>query len=366
MSKYNPTNERIKRQYFIFLKEAKRQDESTLDEVAKSLSRFEEYGKYRDFKKFHFNQAVAFKHHLAAQTNKKTGKKLSKATINSTLGHLKRFFEWLSCQSGYKSRIKYMDAEYFNLSEKDTRIAKASRTKISPTMEQIRHVIETMPANSDVELRNRVLIAFTILTGARDNAIASFKLKHIDLSKNCIYQDAREVRTKFSKSFPTYFFPVGDDIRQIVVDWVNHLRENLLWGNDDPLFPATSVTVGESHLFEASGLKRQVWSNASPIRKIFKETFIAAKLPYFNPHSFRNTLVGLGQKICKTPEDFKAWSQNLGHEQVMTTFTSYGHVSEQRQAEIIKKLNIEKLTQQEDDVKYMIESLVERLNHMKL
>ncbi len=34
----------------------------------------------------------------------------------------------------------------------------------------------------------------------------------------------------------------------------------------------------------------------------------------------------------------KAWSQNLGHAQMMTTFTSYGHVEEYRQGEIIKGL----------------------------
>jgi len=43
-------------------------------------------------------------------------------------------------------------------------------------------------------------------------------------------------------------------------------------------------------------------------------------LPYFNPHSFRNTLVRLGQEICRSPEEFKSWSQNLGHEKVLTTF----------------------------------------------
>ena len=48
-----------------------------------------------------------------------------------------------------------------------------------------------------------------------------------------------------------------------------------------------------SRLFEAQGLKRAHWSNANPIRTIFKETFIQAGLPYFNPHSFRNTLVRL-------------------------------------------------------------------------
>jgi len=63
-------------------------------------------------------------------------------------------------------------------------------------------------------------------------------------------------------------------------------------------------------------------------------------LPYFNPHSFRDALVKLGEVICKTPEDFKAWSQNLGHEGVMTTFLSYGQVAQQRQGEILKKLAI--------------------------
>jgi len=50
------------------------------------------------------------------------------------------------------------------------------------------------------------------------------------------------------------------------------------------------------------------------IRTIFKDAFESADLPYFNPHSFRKTLVTLGQKFCQSPEEFKAWSQNLGHE----------------------------------------------------
>jgi len=40
----------------------------------------------------------------------------------------------------------------------------------------------------------------------------------------------------------------------------------------------------------------------------------------------------------QTPEDFKAWSQNLGHEKVVTTFYSYGEVSSRRQGEIIQNL----------------------------
>jgi integrase len=196
-----------------------------------------------------------------------------------------------------------------------------------------------MPANTNIELRNRALIAFTLLTGARISAIASMKLKHVDLVANTVNQDAREVNTKFSKTFITFFFlRVGDEIRRIVAEWVSYLRENELWSNNDPLFPATHVAVGVTRQFEVSGLEREHWSSTSPIRKIFREAFVSAGLPYFNPHSFRNTLVQLGQEVCKTPEQFKAWSQNLGHDGVLTTFLNYGEVACQRQGEIIRDL----------------------------
>ncbi len=80
------------------------------------------------------------------------------------------------------------------------------------------------------------------------------------------------------------------------------------------------------------------WSTASPIRAIFRRAFECAGLPYFNPHSVRTTLVQLGQTLCRDAEQFKAWSQNLGHEGVLTTFFSYGAVAPRRQGQIIQTL----------------------------
>ncbi len=96
------------------------------------------------------------------------------------------------------------------------------------------------------------------------------------------------------------------------------------------------LPLARTRQFEPVGLDRKCWSTAAPIRAIFREAFTAAGLPYFNPHSFRKTLVRLGEQLCRTPEDFKAWSQNLGHEQVLTTFTSYGQVARDRQYDIIR------------------------------
>jgi site-specific recombinase XerD len=238
MKTHNPQNERIKRAYFTYLAEAKGFSEPTLDGIAKAMNRFESYTKFRDFKAFHIEQAKGFKASLAAQMSTRTKDRLSKATLYATLSALKRFFVWLAGQPGYRSRISYADAEYFNLSAKETRVAKTHRDERVPTLEQIRHVISMMPAATEIERRDRALIAFTILTGARDGATASLKLKHIDVDQSRVDQDAREVNTKFSKSFATWFFPVGDDIRQVVVDWVTYLRQEKLWGLDDPLFPA--------------------------------------------------------------------------------------------------------------------------------
>ena len=98
------------------------------------------------------------------------------------------------------------------------------------------------------------------------------------------------------------------------------------------------MVVGDDRRFKAAGLKPEHWSSAAPIRAIFRDAFLAVGLPYFNPHSLRNTLVQLGESMCQTPEQFKAWSQNLGHEGVLTTFYSYGEVATRRQGEIIRAL----------------------------
>jgi hypothetical protein len=95
---------------------------------------------------------------------------------------------------------------------------------------------------------------------------------------------------------------VGDDVLQLLTEWVTYLKTEKLWGNEDPLFPSTKVVNGPDFQFIAAGLDKAHWSNASPIRAIFREAFECAGLPYFNPHSFRNTLVQFGEVRCASVE----------------------------------------------------------------
>jgi site-specific recombinase XerD len=96
MTKPNPKNEIIKREYFRYLREAGGRDSATIDCVAKSLTRFEESTNRRDFKRFHREQAVAFKARLRDAVNARTGERLSKATVLSALRDLRAFFIWLA------------------------------------------------------------------------------------------------------------------------------------------------------------------------------------------------------------------------------------------------------------------------------
>ncbi len=106
-------------------------------------------------------------------------------------------------------------------------------------------------------------------------------------------------------------------------------------------FIIEGVEADFARLAVSAGRPKDEWK-ALFVAALFRAAFEGAGLPYFNPHSFRKTIALFGQEVCQTPEEFKAWSQNLGHESVMTTFSSYGKVNDRRQAEIIRSLGREK------------------------
>jgi hypothetical protein len=76
------------------------------------------------------------------------------------------------------------------------------------------------------------------------------------------------VRTKNAKTMTTWFFPVGEDIEAIFSEWLHFLRIELLWGSDDPLFPASKIVVGNSGHFENCGVDRKHWKSAAANRRV--------------------------------------------------------------------------------------------------
>jgi integrase/recombinase XerD len=334
--KLNANNERLKRRYFGYLKGPGQLDSKSIEPVLVALARFEAYTGQLDFGKFRQEQAVAFKTYLDKHLHPRTGRPLGAATIYTTMKALHRFFSWLADEPGFRSRINRRHVEFLKASRRQETVARAVRPSRVASVDQIRTVLLGMPQAAAVEKRDRALIAFTLLTGARDDAIASTRLKHVDLVAERLFQDGSDMRTKFGKTFPTFFFPVGDDIKAIVTDWVKYLKDELGFGADDALFPPIKTGFDPDGNFIVTGFDRRCWANADPIRAVFKHAFENAGLPNFNPHSFRRTLTQFGMELGIGEAGLKAWSQNLGHEDVLITLRSYGELPEHRQQELIR------------------------------
>jgi integrase len=337
--KTNPKNDRAKRDYLVWLKEAKQRSANTVEQARHAIDRFEAYVAFKDFACFNKEQAIAFKRALLVARGKRSGKPISIATVHHTLLAVKDFFAWLHGQSGYRQRIKASDIAYLNLGIGEERQARASEPKQYASLEDHRRALFAMPTRTEIERRDQAVMALLLLTSMRDAAVVTLKLRHVSLDRNRVFQNPREVKTKFRKTIETIFYPVGDDVVEIFRKWVLLLIEKGFTG-DDPVFPKTEVFPGSDGNFVAQGIGRKHWASAAPVRKIFRKAFQGVGLPYFNPHSVRNTLTQLAYSLQLTAEEFKAWSQNMGHDKPLTTLNSYGQVSIERQAEIISGLSL--------------------------
>ena len=336
--KSNEDNERLKRAYFQFLREARGCAPSTVGKVAEALLRFEDALGFKPFISIVIDDARRFKDKLEHAKNAKTGKPFSAALRVNVLSSVRAFLHWIADRPGYKSHISHSDAAYFGPSMKDARIARARRPVPAPTIEQALHTFGHMPALTMIERRNRAFFALMVLTGARISAAASLTIGHIDLVQGCVWQDARDVDTKGSKTFTTWFFPVERIYFDCLAAWIAKLRKGLLFGPTDPLFPRSEMRVSPLRGFECVGLSRKPFTGDDSLRKVIKAAFAAAGLPAFSPHRFRNPLQNHSNRFCQTPAEIKAWSLNFGHSNIRTTIDDYGRISPERQGEIITKM----------------------------
>ena len=207
MRKVIEENERMKCKYVFYLEEADGLDEKSTDKVLAAILKFEQSTGFKPFKRFHIEQAAKFKTYLSQAKNQR-GQPLSHSTVDATLTLVRKFFHWLAGQAGYKKVLTYSDTRYFNNNRKSARIAHTANDKEAPSPEAAFHAFQAMPSATEFERRDKALFAFFMLTGARVGAVASLRLKHIDLFNGKVFQDPREVNTKAAKYIDTVFMPV--------------------------------------------------------------------------------------------------------------------------------------------------------------
>lgn len=332
-------NEKIKRKFLQWLRQAEGLSESTILAYERALSLFEEFSGGKDYATFSQRQAVGFKDWLEGRG--KSGKSVSITSIYNQIRYVKTFFTWLAGQPGYKSKVKLDAVSYLTLERNKVRQATAPRPVKSPSLEHILTLVKSIRPETVIDHRDRALIAFLLVSGMRDQAVATLPLGCFDRPNLSVSQDPKSgVATKFSKSIQTKLFEFDPALIGHVVAWAEYLERDLRYCPADPLFPRTRVEQADGGLtFEATGVEPVFWKGTNSIRKILRDRSESAGLEYYHPHTFRHAAVRLALKRCTTGEQIKAVSQNLGHEHIATTMMTYGAVDNERVQELIGQMD---------------------------
>ncbi len=328
-------NEKIKRKYLRRLREAEGLAESTVLCVEKAICLYEDSTRHEDYALFNLNKAVALKTGLLKKTHK--GKPISISTVHGYLRHLKAFLTWLSDQPGYKRRISLDNVSYLTLDKKKVREATARRLVDFPTLDYVEKLVESIQIETEIDRRDQAIIAFLLLSGMRDKAVATLPFGCFDRCTLEVDQDpAKGVQTKFGKSFVSVLFPFSDKLVSCIVGWAEYLERIKLFSPTDPLFPKSKVEQVRGGLtFVATGVDRDFWKGTGSIRSILQRRSEKADLEYHHPHTFRHAAVSLAMKKCQNAEEIKAVSQNFGHEHVGTTLMTYGTLDQFRVVDVI-------------------------------
>jgi integrase/recombinase XerD len=339
MSRVSAKNERTKRAFFRYLKNADGCCESTINSIENAILLWQEFSKDEDFAFYNADKAIDFKKWLLKRETR--GRPMALVTYHAYLRHLRKFFGWLVREPGYRSKIKPNTVDYLKVTEKEERMATQSEPRNYPSLEYVRELVDSIVIRNEIDQRDQALISFALLSGMRDHAIASLPLGCFDEEQRLIVQNPlRGVKTKFSKLIPTTLFTFDEKMFAIVINWVKYLKANG-FGSQDPMFPRAKTDQGRNNLsFEsATEVEAAYWSGTGRIREIFKRRSEGAGLPYFPPHTFRHLAINLAFKACKNGEEIKAISQNFGHEHIATTLCTYGNYPSFRLAEIISSMD---------------------------
>ncbi len=365
MTTINLNNEQIKRKYFEWLKEADGLSNSSIEKVERSITLWDDFTHAEDYKTFNTETIKEFKKWLLERKNTNTNKPIKLTTCHHYLISLNEFFKWLTAQAGYKSKISLNDVAYLQLDKKQTKIALNTARRRYPTLEIIKKLVNSIKTKTEIDRRDKALICFTLLSAMRDEAIITLPLGCLNVEKGQVHQDPeRGVKTKFSKDILTTLFHFEPTFWDIIKDWVDYLKKEKLFTDADPLFPATkNEHEGDnSHSFVGDNIERRFWSTTGGIRLVFKKRFEAADLEYFSPHAFRHTATKIALELCKTPAQFKAVSQNLGHENMATTMFDYAALPDDEVEKKVKSIG----QTDEDDVNVEIIQQIFRENNVKL
>jgi integrase len=315
------------------------QSEKTIEKHLAAIRFFECKLEGKPFAKLSNADFATVRDELKRRATTQEPDRMSASTIRHIVSHLVAFFNWLLKQDGYR-RLPRDFAGYLKLPKAIVAQSAQVKQKEFPSLAEAEELLNAMPSKSLVDMRARAIFALAFLGALRADTLVSLLVKHFDVERRLIIQDAAVVRAKAGKSLNIFWFPISAAFETVVIEWLDRLK-CLGFSADDALFPDTTYL---KHRVFGQGRKAApvpVMSTTYAVTDAFSVACRNSGTKY-TPHAAKHTIGAERDIRPLTHEERKAWSLNMGHESEQTTERHYGTMPDNRRIEVLENIGIKK------------------------
>ena len=259
------------------------------------------------------------------------------STVTQKCYQLTRFYQYLySNPEKYENICKGLKVLKPNRKETIFRTSqKQSSESEKFAMSDFERLVD-FPENNVIDKRDKALLCFLLLSAGRIDAIrtapiCSFNTKNYDFIQN----PQLGMKTKFSKYIDSTLFRFKQEYIDIIVNWVNLLVKDYKFGKSAPLFPKITVDYKDTSKYIVT---KEFYKNQGSISSILRKRFKNIGQKGYSAHKFRHLALDTALGLVKNGKQFKAVTQNVGHESVTTVMKSYANMKPQEYKKIVKDL----------------------------
>jgi integrase len=313
--------------------------EKTVVRHLAAIRYFESFLEGKLFPRLTTDDFAAVREDLKRRANVDATDSMSASSIRHTVSHLAAFFDWLLKQDGYR-RLPKDFAGYLKLPKAIVAKSAQVKRKEFPGLPEAEKLLNAMPSESLVDQRARAIFALAFLGALRADTLVSLRIKHLDIERRLILQDASAVRAKAGKSLNVCWFQIPVSFETAVLSWVETLQR-LGFRGDDALFPDAKHLKHRIVVSGRAAAPVPTMTTPHAVTAAFNVACREGDISY-TPHAAKHTIGAERDIRALTHEERKAWSLNMGHDSEHTTEQHYGTMSDDRRFKVLESIGSKK------------------------
>lgn len=192
------------------------------------------------------------------------------------------------------------------------------------------------PENNVIDRRDKALLCFLLLSAGRIDAIRTAPIGSFNTTNYDFIQDPQlGMKTKYSKYIDSTLFRFKQEYIDIIVNWVNLLIKDYKFDKSAPLFPKITIDFKDTSKYIVT---KEFYKKQGSISSILRKRFKNIGQKRFSAHKFRHLALDTAFGLIRSGKQFKAISQNVGHESMTTALKHYANMAPHEYKEIIRNI----------------------------